>query len=286
MTRYELDRLGWYNFEWLVQVLLKAEFGFRTESWGTHKDHGRDAYSPVTMKSRDSRTKYIGPVIIQAKFVAGANATGANYRTSLRAACKAEALSISKRIQALLWAQPKTYILTTNCPVSAADRTEITQIFDRVIDGDVVVHGGADISDLLDLNQEVARTFPQILTYRNLVLIVQAAQNKGILERSSAALAGAEQILPIFVPTRAYERAWTVARAHSFVVLTGPPEMGKTSIGWMIAMAQLANGWEVIECREPDNIFNTFNSRSKQIFLADDAFAQCLQKVDDDHWLI
>jgi len=105
------------------------------------------------------------------------------------------------------------------------------------------------------------------------------------------------------VPTSAYERAWGVARAHSFVVLTGPPEMGKSSIGWMVAMAQLANGWQVIECRQPDDVFETYDSHAKQVFLADDAFgrtefsaskgekwesdlAQVLQRVDGSHWLI
>ena len=43
--RYNLDSLGWFQFEWLVQSLLKAELGIGVESWGGRGDWGRDAYS-------------------------------------------------------------------------------------------------------------------------------------------------------------------------------------------------------------------------------------------------
>jgi len=42
MIRYRLDDLGWYQFEWLVQAVLKDHLGIGIESWGGHGDHGRD----------------------------------------------------------------------------------------------------------------------------------------------------------------------------------------------------------------------------------------------------
>jgi hypothetical protein len=50
MIRYRLDDLGWYQFEWLVQSLLKAEAGTAVESWGGHGDQGRDAYTASRLK--------------------------------------------------------------------------------------------------------------------------------------------------------------------------------------------------------------------------------------------
>jgi len=44
MLRYKLDDLGWFQFEWLIQSLLKAELGIGIESWGRHSDRGRDAW--------------------------------------------------------------------------------------------------------------------------------------------------------------------------------------------------------------------------------------------------
>ena len=303
MSRYEFDQLGWYNFEWLVQTLLKAEFGFEVESWGAHKDQGRDAYSEGPLSSKRTETLWDGPVIIQAKFVGRANSLGSDYWPNLRSACKTEAALIAERQAKGLWSNPKTYVLVTNCPLTATNREGIEEIFANAPTSKVIALGAGDLSDALDLYPEVARNFPQILSYRNLVTAIQDAQNLDIKERTYAALAGAEEILPVFVPTEAYEKSWKVAREHSFVVLTGPPEMGKTSIGWMIAMAQLANGWEVIECRDPDDFFKTYKFERKQLFLADDAFgktefkpqkgdlwesdlAKILQRVDSTHWLV
>jgi hypothetical protein len=44
-VRYNLDSLGWFQFEWLAQVFLKSELGIGVESWGTRGDHGKDAFS-------------------------------------------------------------------------------------------------------------------------------------------------------------------------------------------------------------------------------------------------
>jgi len=33
MIRYRLDELGWYQFEWLIQALLKSECGLAVEDW-------------------------------------------------------------------------------------------------------------------------------------------------------------------------------------------------------------------------------------------------------------
>jgi len=43
MIRYRLDDLGWFQFEALVQSLLKAELGVGVEAWGGRRDYGIDA---------------------------------------------------------------------------------------------------------------------------------------------------------------------------------------------------------------------------------------------------
>ena len=58
----------------------------------------------------------------------------------------------------------------------------------------------------------------------------------------------------MFWPTRAYERVRAVLGQHRFVVLTGPPEMGKTAIARMLALAKLTDGWEALECTRPDQV--------------------------------
>jgi hypothetical protein len=82
MIRYRLDDLGWYQFEWLIQTLLKAELGLGVESWGGHRDHGRDVFTASRLSFPDKNSLSDGPFIFQVKFVENANAAG--LRTSRR----------------------------------------------------------------------------------------------------------------------------------------------------------------------------------------------------------
>jgi hypothetical protein len=141
MSRYELDRLGFYQFEWLIQVLLKAEFGTAIEAWGGHADHGRDAYSAKRIRSDSKNKSYPGPVVFQAKFVSGANAAGAKSHDALVAACKLESQRIMERKKKRQWAAPASYFFFTTAPVSASARTSIKHVLEPVLGFDPVVLG-------------------------------------------------------------------------------------------------------------------------------------------------
>ena len=69
--------------------------------------------------------------------------------------------------------------------------------------------------------------------------------------------------------------------AHRFVVLTGPPEMGKTAIARMVALAQLTDGWEAHECTRPDAGLAARSTPGRpQVFVADDAFGSTEYRPD------
>ena len=72
MLRYHLDDLGWFQFEWLIQSLLKAECGLLVESWGGSGDYGRDSYSKGKLAFLKNSTTN-GPFVFQTKFVQNAN---------------------------------------------------------------------------------------------------------------------------------------------------------------------------------------------------------------------
>ena len=72
--RYRFDDLGWYQFEWLVQSLLKAELGLGIESWTSSRgDRGRDAYFDGQL-AFPTKAATEGPFVFQVKFVENANA--------------------------------------------------------------------------------------------------------------------------------------------------------------------------------------------------------------------
>ena len=76
---YQLDTLGGDQFENLIQALLIADLGLGVEAWGGSADHGRDAYCASELNFPNRRVTNPGLFVFQAKFISGANATGAKF---------------------------------------------------------------------------------------------------------------------------------------------------------------------------------------------------------------
>src|SRR5207237_3408167 len=89
--------------------------------------------------------------------------------------------------------------------------------------------GGDDVCDLLENQRPLVRSFPQLLGLRDIEILIRQASGADILEKSRGAIAEARELVPVFVPTSGYDKAWVTLGEHHFVVLEGPPEMGKTA---------------------------------------------------------
>jgi hypothetical protein len=155
------------------------------------------------------------------------------------------------------------------------------------------------LSARVDQSPSLRRAMPSLLSLGDLGRWLPA----GVRERSTLDIGAARALAEVFVPTDAHRRALKVLDAHHFAVLTGPPEMGKTSIARMIALALMSNGWGAFECTAPEEIYRAFETTRSQVFVADDAFGsteyrpdagerwaremeRLLRMMDDRHFLI
>ncbi|MEK6408375.1 MAG: hypothetical protein AABN34_15720 [Acidobacteriota bacterium] len=301
MLRYDLDKLAWWDFESLIQTLLKERLGIGIEAWGGNKsDLGRDAYYPGSLSfPTDAPTE--GPFLFQCKFVEGANAAGADPTPALVRAMRAECSRIAERN----WEEnPTVYALFTNVVLTPKNRQQIEKLIRTVLPGATICsQGGTDVCALLDCTPQIVRRFPQLMGLRDFTDLLRETVNADILNRSKAALSLARDVAEVFVPTQAYHRAFSTLRKHDFVVLDGPPEMGKTAIGRMIALVQVLSGWEAVECRGPEDVLRAYRHDTKQVFIADDFFGRneyepervslwerelphILTMRNSEHWLI
>lgn len=301
---YQLDILGGLQFENLIQELLIADLGLGAEAWGGSADHGRDAYCASELNFPNRHVTNPGPFVFQTKFVSGANAAGARFDKDLNAAITKESELIQRRIELKTWKVPKHYGFFTNAPITAAQRDKAIAILEKTLpNATLTIQGALGVCGLLDANISVARAFPQILSLRSLTDLLKRVVRHGSIQRSEAAIKEAEGLTQVFVPTRAYDQAWQVLSRHNFVVLEGPPEMGKTAIAWMIAAVQLAQKWEAVDCDSPDDFFDGYENSDRQVFVADDAFGtteyeitrgnnwgrqlhKILPKLNARHWLV
>lgn len=305
MLAFRLDDLGWFEFEQLAQTLLKARLGLGVEAWGGRGDWGRDAYFEGVLKY-PAHENAQGPFLFQCKFVEEANAPGAQPERLLLDSVRKESQAISSRLSGhKAWPiSPKHYGLLTNSPASPDLRSKIIKQIKIALPAcDVHIHDGNDLSSWLRLTPEIARSFPQLLSLRDLQDLLTDAVNSDTLNRSQAAIDLARGQARVFVPTSAYTSAQETLLSYGFVVLIGPPEMGKTTIGRIIALSQLCAGWEALECRSPQEVLRNFKRDRKQVFVADDFFgrteyepmrvsewqgelAHILPRLDSTHWLI
>jgi len=275
MVDYRLDELGWFEFEQLVQTLAKARLGLGVEAWGGRGDWGRDAYFEGRLRY-PAKEETDGPFVFQSKFVENANAAGAKPEKLLVAAVQKEAAKIRENLANGKWSEePNCYGLFTNTTCPAKLREEVRSFLRAPLShAHISIHDGGDICQWLRLSPEIVHSFPQLLSLRDLQELLRDAVNSDIIVRSRTAIALAQAHSRVFVPTAAYDSARDRLAKYGFVVLEGPPEMGKTTIGRIIALSQIVCGWEAIECRSPTDVLKMYRQERRQVFVADDFFGR------------
>jgi len=226
MIRYRLDYLGWYQFEWLCQSLLKHHFGAGIQSWGGSGDRGRDAYFEGELEIPLKGKPTAGPFVFQAKFVAEANAAGARPDEALKSAIRAECTAIRNR--GTSWGDVRHYVLMTNAPLRPDLRDTISAALRKAFtNAEVTLWGANDLSDLIDGAPNVRTAFPQLLGLGDLTSLLERAVAKPILERSSLSLERAAELAKVFYPTGAYSAGPEVPVPPSLRRADRPPRNGQ-----------------------------------------------------------
>ncbi len=166
----------------------------------------------------------------------------------------------------------------------------------RPVGGDVV-YGEQELFEAIRRLPALRMKLPSVLS------LDAAPPDPDALDRSTVDIEATQALAQVFVPTPAWQRAVAILKAHHFLVLTGPPEMGKTAIARMLGLALLTEGWEVHECTRPEQVEQRYDRSRPQLFIADDAFGsteyradaaerwaanldRILKATDEHHWLV
>lgn len=263
---YPLDGLGWVQFERLVdEVLAREEI---SPAWEGRADTCRVA-------TLDDGS---GVAVLWVRALAREQLTRASLLAQLTITLAAELPSTKLR-------------LFTNL--------DLDDVEARSLVGDGTYFGPRELSRIIDATPLIRRRVPSVLGLRDLGELIPTAT----LERSTADHDAMRELSRVFVPTRAYDRALSTLERHSFAVLTGPPEMGKTAIARTLSLALMTETWEAHECTRPDELWARLAPDMPQVFIADDAFGsteyrpeagerwaldldRILRAMDERHWLV
>ena len=237
MAQYAFDKLGWLQFEQLAAELLELEAGVGRNDWSGSADRCRYTLSRSGLGAPLLAYELPGPVLIQCAWIH----SGAE---------------IALAVKQLATEQPReaddarSYLLICNGDLENPLRAPAGDDSLRV-----GVLGKRELAARIGAVPELRQTMPSLLGLGALEQLIDPELASG----SSLELRASGELADVFVPTRAHRRALDVLAAHRFAVLTGPPEMGKTAIARMIALAKLTCGWQAHECTSPDGVWQAFD---------------------------
>jgi hypothetical protein len=281
---YRFDELGWLEFERLADLLVAGDRDVGDVRWFGRADEGR-----LAVVSRGATLPGIGrlagPLLVVVAWSPGARRERLGERIH----------DVAREGGAV----PRSVVVITNERDGDVDACAWQEALDLVPDSRRVRLGPGELGELLDAGAALRCRVPSVLGVRDLTGMLDAA----VLDRSTADVDAARRLARIFVPTRAYARTLAVLERYRLAVVTGPPEMGKTAIARVVALAKLTEGWEAHECLHPEQLWGRFSRERAQLFIADDAFGsteyrpdaaerwaleldRVLRALDDRHWLI
>lgn len=264
--KYRIGTIGWYNFETLVQTLLKGVIGPGVTSFGGTKDSGRDAAFLGTAAFPSQDTRWGGEWVFQAKCVDLEIRGAKGARKELLKAFRQECKRILARREPTGW--PDNYILLTNVPLTVANRDKLTGLArDAGFEGEFAAVDGKEVCQFLDLFPQIRRSYPQLLGLADLDRII----NRKLYLRSEAYVLHWQARLATFVRVTPYDEALKTLRQHHFVVLDGPPETGKSTIAAALALLLATEGFEVVELRTSGELCGAYDPDQPQLYVADDA---------------
>lgn len=279
-SKYNLEQLGWFNFEQLVRTLFRQIVGNGLSTFSGSVDKGRDATFTGEATSFPSESdRWSGDWIFQVKHRAYSTRGAEDVRAELKRTLPTEIDRILNKYNH----DCQIYVAITNCPLTAQFKDEITDLINSTNDSleHFAVLGEADLQELLDCHPRVVSAFPQILGLSQLRELV----DWGLHRRSLQYLLAAQNEIATFVATTPYLSAVELLHKQHFCVLSGPPKMGKTCTAYALAASFSALGYEVYDLRSQRDFYDAYRDDAKQLFICDDVFGDIsLHTAQRDEW--
>ncbi len=279
-SKYNLEQLGWFNFEQLVRTLLRQIVGNGLSTFSGSVDQGRDGtFSGEATSFPSQSTRWSGKWIFQIKHRAYSTRGADAVRKELKRKLPAEVKTILNKYDH----ECQNYVAITNCPLTAKDKDELHALIKSTVEGieQVALVGEADLQELLDSHRRVVSAFPQILGLSQLRELVQW----GLHQRSLEYLLAAQAEIATFVATSPYLSAVELLHKQHFCVLSGPPKMGKTCTAYALAAAFSALSYEVYDLRNQRDFYDAHRDDAKQLFICDDVFGDIsMHAFQRDDW--
>lgn len=245
MLDYDFKILQPSEFECFSRDLLQAREGIFIESFADGRDKGID------LRFAYSKDK---TCIVQCK----------RYKEwkELKGKLKEEVEKV-KRLS------PQRYILTTSVDLTVKQKDEVLAMYNPFILSGMDVLGKKDLNNLLEQNPEIEKNYHKLWLASTNVL--NTIINRATLNWSSFELEKIEKDIRLYVENESLNKALDVLKENHYVVISGIPGIGKTTLARMLVYTMLARGYEeFVYVDGMDTAAKMFSKEKRQIFFFDD----------------
>jgi hypothetical protein len=254
-----MHQMGWKSFQQLCHTICREILGQTVESFLDNNDGGRDGAFAGAWQPSDRRSGS-GAFVLQCK-----HTTRPSHNLALSDISdeldKAERLARKNRCE--------VYLLVTNAGISGKTEESIRDaLLNRGVRHTVVL-GSTWINQTIAESPRLRRLVPRLYGLGDLTQILDGRA----YEQAQSVLDSMSEDLAKVVRTQTFERAASALERASFVLLTGAPSTGKTTIA-----AQLILGacdefqTSTVKLDRISDLTERWNPNDAQLFWADDVF--------------
>lgn len=246
MTHYDFKILQPSEFECLSRDLIQARDGIYIESFTEGRDSGID-YRYAISKDKTA--------IIQVK----------RYATysSLLSELKKEERKIKKL-------KPQRYYISTSVGLTPNNKTEIQNLFGRDVLSTSDILGKDDLNNLLGLYPDVEKRYYKL--WLSSTTVLESILNKRIENWATFEMDKIQNDIHQYVFNDSFNEAMRILKEHRYVIISGIPGIGKTTLARMLVYDLLAHGMDdfIYIPSDIDDAVTVFDENRKQVFFFDD----------------
>ncbi|MBN2893092.1 MAG: restriction endonuclease [Bacteroidales bacterium] len=255
MANYDFENiLSPLDFEHLVKDLLSRELEVELMAFAEGKDKGIDL-----RYSQDNDSK----IIVQCK-----RSKYINKKL------------LEEEVEKVAKLSPEKYYFVVSSDVSVEKVDLIKSIFSTWMTGDENIYSRNKLNGLLDKYPDIQQKNYKL--WLNSSSIFSTLINQHLFERSKALVNSIQKYYKFYVRNQSINDAIDLLNEHNFVIISGIPGIGKTTLAKLLLWEYLQKDFEVIEIRKiiEGEQFLIENSESKQVFYFDDFLGENFLKFD------